>query len=367
MIASPTPAVAQQAALDLGLVYRLDLVQAEHRAYALDRLDLTSALDLDRALGWRGASMYAHVTRDAGDKPSDDFATLQGVDDIEVSRAGVRLIEFWFEQTWDGGASSVGGGLHKLDNEFYVTDAAGLFVNPAFGGGTELGVTAAHAPSTALTLRYRRQLGENTALQVAVLNADAGTWGDQGGVDLSFDHGVLFIGEGQMSIGRADIALGGWRYSERQADLRGVDAHGEPVRHAAQGLYAMLEAPLWGEADTVRRATSFVRVGLSDGQTGAFSGGWQGGIVIEHVFASRSNSAIGLGLTQARLSDGFRLNAEEAGVRLAPSETTLELTYVDRLTPNVSLQGSLQWAFGPEADETRADAGAAILRLKFEL
>ena len=150
--------------------------------------------------------------------------------------------------------------------------------------------------------------------------------------------------------------MGAWRYSRSQPDIRDLDLNDAPLNRTAQGVYAMIDAPLWGDDDGLRRGHGFLRVGASDGDTGAFAGGGQAGLVIEHVFTARPNSALGFGVTHAALSEKFRRNAADEGIDLARGETIYELTYSDQLTDWLSLQPSLQWIVDPEGDRSRDDA-----------
>jgi porin len=54
-----------------------------------------------------------------------------------------------------------------------------------------------------------------------------------------------------------------------------------------------------GEDDAPRKTTAFARLGVSDGDTTAFKGGWQAGVLVERVFASRADSAFSIGVNQA--------------------------------------------------------------------
>ena len=103
----------------------------------LDNLDITLDGDLERAVGWKGATVHAYVLNNMGGRPNDVAATLQGVDNIEVSRERLRLYELWIEQSLAGGAASVRAGLYDLNSEFYATGASDLLIAPPFGIGSE--------------------------------------------------------------------------------------------------------------------------------------------------------------------------------------------------------------------------------------
>lgn len=337
------------------------------RGRVLDNLQVFADLDLDKAVGWRGATAHVQLLNNSGAMPNEDTGTLQGVDNIEVSRQRARLFEAWVEQGF-GDKASVKAGLYDLNSEFYANDSAGLLLAPAFGIGSELAATGPNGPSifpsTALAVRARWTPLESTYAQVAVLNANAGVLGDPGGVHTSFDNGVLVIGEAGIE-GRGKIALGTWRYSQKQDDIRAVTRTGGPVHRTAQGAYVLLERGISGDEDAVRKTTAFARLGVSDGDTTAFNGGWQAGVLVEHVFESRPHSSFSVGVNQAFLSRKYRDNALDLGQRLTSTESAIEVTYSDKIGP-VTIQPDVQYVKHPGADRAVKDALVAIVRFGVE-
>jgi porin len=336
------------------------------RGRFLDNLDLVLDADLERLIGWRGASVHVDVLNNSGGMPNDDAGTLQGVDNIEVGRQRLRLFEAWIEQAWS--ASSLRVGLYDVNSEFYANDSAGLLIAPAFGIGSEIAATGPNGPSifpsTALAVRYHVASDSGLYARVAILNADARVLGDPGGVDISFDEGALLIAEGGLEVDRK-LGVGVWRYTEEQDDIRDLDRLGAPEQEAAQGAYAVYEQPL-NNPEGVRAATGFVRLGVSDGETTPFAGGWQAGVLIERVFASRPDSALSFGANQGFLADGYRRNQIDLGASMADAETQIEVTYYDRLLPFLSVQPDLQWVRRPGADRRVEDALVAALRVGVE-
>lgn len=335
---------------------------------ALDDLDLTADADLQALVGWAGGRAHAYVLNNAGAQPNALAGTLQGVDNIEVPRPRLRLYELWLEQAFAGGAGSVRAGLYDLNSEFYATESSDLFLAPAFGIGTELAATGSAGPSifpsTAPALRVR-VAGTAAYAQAAVLSAAAGVPGDPGGVR-PLDAGALVVAEGGVTA-PVRLALGIWRYTDRQPSAREVGPDGEPVGRTAQGVYGLLEAELWASATGERDAQGFLRVGASDGETTAFAGGWQAGVTLRRPFGSRPDSALGLGVSQARLSDGARANLRDAGVDAAQAETQMELTYSDSLSSRLSLQPDLQVVFDAGGDRAADPVWIAGLRLTLRL
>ncbi|PZR35607.1 carbohydrate porin [Caulobacter segnis] len=334
------------------------------RGRVLDDLQVGADVDLDKAVGWKGAKAHILLLNNSGAMPNDDAGTLQGVDNIEVSRQRARLFEAWVEQNV-GANASVLVGLYDLNSEFYANESAGLLLAPAFGIGSELAATGPNGPSifpsTALSARVRWTPNAHVYVQAAAINAHAGVVGDPGGICTHFEHGLLTIAEAGWQ-GRGKVAVGAWRYTKKQPDIRDVTAAGYPAAKTAQGAYLLLERQLTGEGeDAVRKTTAFARLGLSDGDTTAFKGGWQAGLLVEHVFEGRPDSAFSIGLNQALLTGKFRANAFDEGQRLTRAESAIEVTYSDKIGP-VTIQPDLQYVRNPGADGGVGHALVATVR-----
>lgn len=353
-------------AVEFSISYTADVIGAvdgglAQRGRFLDNLDIIADIDLEKAIGWRGATAHIDILNNSGGVPNDDVGSLQGVDNIEVSRQRLRLFEAWIEQAWSDASLRVG--LYDLNSEFYANDAAGLLMAPAFGIGSEIAATGPNGPSifpsTALAARLHYGFANDAYVRGAILNADASVLGDPDGVDFSFDDGALLIAEAGVE-GERKLAAGYWRYSERQDDIR------DPVQRIAQGAYIVYEQPL-NDPEGPRATTAFVRAGVSDGDTTPFTGGWQTGFLVERVFDSRPNSAFSFGINQGVLSDGYRQNQIDLGAPMADAEFQVEVTYSDQIWPNVTVQPDLQWIRRPGGDRSVNDALVAGLRVSIEL
>jgi porin len=284
------------------------------------------------------------VLNNLGGMPNDRAGTLQGINNIEVASHRLRLFEAWIDQKF-GAHTSVRAGLYNLNSEFYANASAALLIAPAFGVGSEIAATGPNGPSifpsTALAVRVDQGIGKAGYVRAALLNATASTLGDPQGVNLSFDDGALVIAEAGLAGAAGKIGVGAWRYTRRQDDIYATDAAGHPVRRHAEGLYVLAERPL-GDPDQVRAVSMFARAGISDGQTTPFKGGWQAGLLMSKVFASRPDSQISLGTNQGYISDGYRQSLRDAGIRTKAAETAFELTYADKVAKLLTLQPDMQ-------------------------
>ncbi len=331
---------------------------------ALDNLDLVADADLERLIGWRGARFHGAILVNNGGEPNALARTLQGIDNIEVADDAVRLFEFWVEQSFVDDRASLRAGLYDVNSEFYVTDASGLLISPPFGIGSELASTGPNGPSifpsTALAARLRVGRDAGGYAQFAAINAEASTLGDPDGIDTDLDQGVLLIAETGWS-GPTRMAVGAWGYDRAQDDIRDIRPTGDPARSTAQGAYVLAETDLF-RTGTGGVARGFARAGVSDGDTTDFVGGWQVGVLMHQVLASRPDSQFSIGLHQGVLSDKARDNLRDGGDRPSSGEQGLEITYSDRVGP-LTVQPDLQLIRHPgglRSAETVVVAGLRI-------
>ncbi|MFO6447527.1 carbohydrate porin [Erythrobacter sp. NE805] len=371
----PEAAEGARPVLALSGEYILDAVAVVRGADAgvryVDLATLTAEVDLEAAAGWRGGSLVAEVIAGTGQRPNDLAGTLQGINNSEVPDNRVKLYQFYLSQALAGGAMTLRAGFIDLNAEFYSNEAAGLLIAPAFGIGSELAATGPNGPaifpSTALTAAVRVAPSRDTYAAFALVNAEAGVLGDVGGMAPLLKEGALLIGEGGWTGGAGKVALGAWSYTRRQDDIRLVDAAGDPLRRRAHGGYLLLEWPVGGvtgpEPDAPRKASLFLRAGVSDGDTTPYRGGWQAGVLVNAALPGRPDSQLSFGANQAFLSDKFRLNHAEAGNPMRGAETGVELTLADTLAPWLTVQADAQYVRNPGRAAGTRDA--VILGLRF--
>jgi porin len=345
------PAYAQEASersVAIGGRYVADAVIVaqgeESRSFVLHDVELTAEADLQKLIGVHGLSAGGHLLANFGGKPNDAAGTLQGVNNIEVGSARAKLYEAWIQQAFAGGRASLRLGLTDLNADFYQNDSAGLLIAPPFGIGSELAATGPNGPSifpsTALTARLSVDLGAKGYVRAAVVDAKSGVLGDPTGIDFRFRDGVLLIGEAGTTLG-GKLALGVWRYSERQDDARAVTAAGDPAQRIAQGAYVLIDQQVAGGEEAGTHL--FARIGVSEGKTTPFRGGFQAGVLVTGFVPGRPDSQISFGVEHGLLSRGFSENLLDEGYSAADGETGIELTYQDKLASFLSVQPDIQY------------------------
>lgn len=363
-------AKSAERAVEISADYTADVVQVVGRqvdddAYWLDNLNVTADADLERLVGWGGGALHVHLLNNLGGMPNNAAGTLQGIDNIEVPKQRLRLFEAWLQQGI-GESTTVRAGLYDLNSEFYANDAAGTLTAPAFGVGSEISATGPNGPSifpsTALAVRIEHRFGGDSGgvLRFAAMNAHANTLGDPGGVDFKFHDGLLLIGEGGIE-GDMELTVGAWTYTQRQDDIYAVDGDGAPLRRKAHGAYVIFEHPL-NEQDGPGAAKAFFRVGVSDGRTTPFRGGWQAGITITQPIAWRPDGVLSIGANQGYLSKGYRAAQRDGGFDTRRAETAFELTYADMLFGRLGVQPIVQLVIDPAGEKRRDPVGVFGMR-----
>ena len=72
--------------------------------------------------------------------------------------------------------------------------------------------------------------------------------------------------------------------------------------------------------------------------------------------SARDEGQLGFGITQAHNGDDFRAAALTADTPVDRAETTLELTYSDKLTPWLAIQPDVQYVVNPGTDKALDNA-----------
>ncbi len=360
------PAVAWEAEYTVDALHVAEGEQTGTRVLGL--ASLSADLSLVRLVGWDGGRIGLHAIVSHGGHPNDLAGTLQGIDNIEVTEHHARLFEAYFEQEMLSGRASLRLGFSDLNSEFYATDSSALLLGPAYGIGSELSATGPNGPSifpsSAPTARFRIQSRSGTYLQAAAVSSEAGVLGDVGGVRPLFDQGALLIGEaGHETATNSKFAIGAWTYTRRQEDLVETDPAGLPLLRRAWGVYALADLRIAGS--TSRPFSLFARVGVSEGHTTPYTGGWQAGIFAQGVFKGRPDSQFSLGVNQAFLSRKFQLDAANNGLIVHGHETGIEVTYSDRIAPWLSVQPDLQLVWNGQHAPQGRKALILGIRLQF--
>lgn len=349
------------------IIYRFDVMGnvsggIKEGARALDNLDVIFNFDGEKLAGAKGLSAKLHLLNNFGGHPDADLiGSAQGVDNIEVPRSTAKIYQAYIQQNLFDDRLSLLGGLYDVNSEFYVTDSSALFIHSTFGIGTDVAQSGQNGPSifpfTSAGGRLRVAPTETTYIQGAILDGISGDINDQRGTQIDFDKndGWLVIGEAGYTPEGGKIATGGWYYTQKSDHLTAIGAGGNPLKKRSQGAYVIGEKQLY-TAGKDKGLAGFARFGVASGAVNQFNYAWSTGLVYTGAFAGRDEGKLGFGITGAHNGSEYKAAALAAGTPADSAETTLELTYSDKITPWLWVQPDIQYIINPGTDKTLDNA-----------
>lgn len=380
-LAQTPPASEPPAAVAIEGVYKVDLLSVadgglQRGGMAMGHLDLKLGVDLEKAWGWNGSSVFFNLLHDHGDKFNRDrVGSLTGVSNIEVAVDTERLFQAWIKKEWADGKYSLLAGLYPIDSEFQVLDTAALFIHPSHGATGDLSLTRGPSIFNTSAFGVRGKWvsdDQRIYLQAAVLDGIPGDPNQAKGTHIIFgsNDGTMGIAElgwrpgaapGQAS--EAKFAVGAWGYSALVNDLRDVDANGLPVQRRSAGAYLLAEGKLW-QGDAGRGLSGFVRYGATDGDSTPIRAIVNTGLVIQAPFGGRPDDSLGLAYSHAMVSDKYRAVQEAAGRLTTAYESVWELNYRVKPVKDLAVQPIVQWIANPGADRSVREATVVGVRLE---
>lgn len=350
---------------------------ARRGATYLDNLNLQLTLDMDRLVGWPGATMFLYGLGIHGGQPSDFAGDAQGVSSIEAP-AKWTLEEAWIQQNVFGNRVSALVGRYDLNSEFYRLHAADLFLNASFGLGPEFSQSGKGGPSvfpnTSVGARFAVKPVEGVVLRSAVL--DGVPVERPAGWDIfAKGDGLLIVGEAaflyrpppegqprqlphRFRLGRdanlppyeVKLAVGMWHYTASFQDLSRTRGDGTPViHHGSSGAYVIGDAIVY-KNDMGRQVRLFGQVGFGDPRLNRFGLYTGGGVGLAGVIPGREKDEVGFGMAAARNGSHFVEQQRNLEQRVDRAEVTLELTYLAPITSWLSVQPDLQYVINPNTD-----------------
>lgn len=332
----------------------------------LDNLDLSIALDAERAWGFSGVSAFVYALYNNSARFSERYVgDAMTVSNIDAPQA-VRLYEAWVQ--WESAsrhALSLRLGLYDLNSEFDMSDSRSLFIHSSHGVGHELGQTGENGPSifpvTSLALRAAWSPAPQWRMLLAAFD---GVPGDpehpsSNRIRLNGDEGALGIAELQWTGERVTkLSLGHWRYSAEFEDLRSTATAPRPMRDDNRGTYAGVEVALDREPVAAPATLAFARYGSAEDRINEFADSWSVGLRRRGIFVARPDDELGIAYTRADVS-------RAAGALRDRYEAALELTYRAAITDWLTIQPDIQYIFNPGADPALDDSLVFGLRLEF--
>jgi porin len=355
-------------------------------------LHLQLTVDMQRLLGWQGATLFFNGLGTHGGHPSSLVGDAQGVSNLEAP-PGWQLYEAWLQQNLFENRVSALVGRYDVNSEFYRLQSAMLFLNSSFGIGPEFSQSGSGGPSvfpdTSVGVRLGFKPARGVVIRAAILDGAPVDRPDGGHRAFAEGDGLLLVGEAaflsrpapedrplgrRFRIGRGaalspydgKVAVGGWYYTAEFDDLSEREPDGRPLRHhGSGGAYLIADELLHRNASSHSQINAFMQLGFGDARVNRFGFYAGSGLVFSGLLPALENDELGVAVAIARNGSHFIDLQNEMGVPVTGTETAVELTYLFQVGKHLALQPDLQYVMHPGTNPTRKAALAAALR--FEL
>ena len=363
-------------------------------------------VDLDKLLGWHGASFSVSMVQGHGPALSQGWVgnLLNVSNDVAIPPA-TRLYNLWLQQNLFDDVLSVRAGMMNVDAEFITTLTGSLFMNGSFGWpewtAADLPGGGPAYPLSAPGIRVKvQQPAGGYYLQSAVFSGDpTGHSGSNSpstlipnGTLVSFTGGAFFIAEGGYAVNQDKDAkgpplafkLGGWyatstHFQDQRFDTQGISlasplSNGAPFNHQGNwGVYAVADGTIAGPL------SGFARIGAgSPNDRNLINFYADAGLTYKGPIPVRPDDTAGIAFAYARIGNTARgLDQDVQFFTANPffpvrdHEAVLEISYQAQVTPWMTLQPDLQRIFHPSGNVLNADGSvrkdALVLGLRSTL
>ncbi|MBV8653027.1 MAG: carbohydrate porin [Alphaproteobacteria bacterium] len=346
---------------------------------------MSLGLDTSKALGWEGGTFNISALQIHGRSLSQNYLdNLQTASGIEATRA-TRLWELWYQQAFHDGDFDVKIGQQSLDQEFMVSQYAGLFVNTMFGWpmvpSADLPSGGPAYPLSSLGVRLRGKPSDSVTLLAGVFNdnpAGPGTGDPQvrnaSGTNFRLSDSPLVIAElqyaiNQPALGEMDYGdkepglpgtyrLGAWYddglFADQEFDTTGLSladpsSNGTPRQHRGNfSLYGVFDQQIWRPDPTSGNGIGvFMRAMGAPADRNQITFSLNAGITAKGLIPGRDNDTLGLGYGYAGVSSRLAQFDRDSGNPARTSESFIELTYQYQYTPWWQIQPDFQYIFNP--------------------
>lgn len=350
----------------------------------MGHFDLGAKADLEKLVGWSGATGFVNFIFDGGGKTNKDYlGSLLGVSNIEVQESTTRFYRAWIEQSFAEGNAAVLVGLYPIDTEFQVVEFAGLFVQPPYGAAPDVALTRGpsifNKPAFGVLAKWGSAERGPYAM-AAVLDGIPGDPDHPKGTHIRFraGDGTMQIAEigcrlpaapgtsaAEVAESFGKYALGYWRYTAKVDDLVDVDASGAPELRNSSGWYALAERTLWRW--NAGNLAGFIRFGATDGDSTAIDQFYNVGVRLRGLLPGRVDDVFGLAHTRGNIDDKFRIRQAATGIDATTAESATEITYRIQVSERLVVQPLVQWYRNPGAERAVSDATVIGMRLGLSL
>ena len=353
-------------------------------------LDFGVNLDLEKAVGWRGASVSTTWLwlsgRDASEDLVGNFLTVSNIAGFNT----LRMLDLWFQQTLLDDKVSLRVGQLAADAEFVISDYGSTFLNGTFGWPAFLSLNLPAGgpgypmgtPGARLALHpFDWFTFQSAVYQGNVYDQNVNRHGFRWRLD--GENGFLFLNESQARWNHRDeerglpgqLKAGLWIQTGQLADTLAASTNS-----GNYGWYFILDQMLFREpsaelpppsrkfkdGQSVAKAQSsksfkvpvnleksdqglgfFGRMAFTKEDRNFLNFYFDAGLTYKGLIPTRDDDTIGLAFAYAQIGNTARDTLINEGSVGVGAEMVLELTYQAQITPWLVLQPDLQYIMNP--------------------
>lgn len=356
-------------------------------------LNFGVTVDLEKAIGWQGASVSTTWLwlsgRDASEDLAGNFLTISNISGFNT----LRMFDLWFQQNFLDDKISIRLGQLSADSEFFISDYAGLFINATFGwpAATYMnlpeGGPAYPIGTPAVRLAFHPVdwfTFQTAAFQGNVFAQNVNRHGFRWRLDA--ETGFTFMNEAQFRWNQRDaetglsgqLKLGGWAQTGQNADaLADSTASGnfgfygivdqllfrEPGAEAPAGLSKDAKSVVDGKSAkdfkspvTIEKSDQglgwFGRIAFTNADRNFVDFYFDTGLTYKGLIPTRDEDTVGLAFGYAQLSNDARGSLSDEGLSPVGAEMVIEFSYQAQVTRWLTVQPDLQYIINPGATST---------------
>jgi porin len=278
----------------------------------------------------------------------------------------IRLDELWVQKGLWNNTVTVKVGNQAVDNEFFVSNSAALFIGATFGSFTLIANDIPDAPIYPLAspgVRVQVQPDPHYYVMAGVFGLDDGSFqntNNQNGTRFSLNaaSGMFIISEAGylLNQGKDDKGLqgtyrvgsfvdtGNFQTFESQAD---VETHRGFLRDggADYAIYGVVDQQIYSQGP--QNITIFTRAGGAPSNTNFVDYYVDGGFNFTGFIPTRDQDVAGLAIARSHVSQDFSASEIAESEPPLSAETYLEATYKIQLTPWWDIQPDVQYIITP--------------------
>ena len=267
----------------------------------------------------------------------------------------VRLQELWIQKKFWEDRVSLKIGNMAVDNEFFQSSSASLFINGTFGAFTFIANNVPNAPVYPLAAPgIRLQFLPTSRFYVMAgvygqdVNSDP-TTNNQNGTRfaLTDSSGLLVMSEAGYLFNQSPndrglqgtYRLGSFVHTDDTTTFNGLNGG------TSYGIYGVMDQQLYSKAD--QTISLFVRSGGAPSSTNFVDYYIEGGFNFAGFVPGRDNDVAGIALARSHVSDDFSDANVLSGGPSYTAETVIEATYKAQIAPWWSVQPDAQYIVTP--------------------